>query len=64
MDGVAATEEVPTFPRRRAENFFRMDEAGGDLRIEVGGVVDRVGVFERDFPFERTMGWWIEANKQ
>ena len=57
MDGVAAIDEVFAFPRRRAENFLRMDESGGGLGSDVGGggVVVRVGVLERDFPRERTM---------
>jgi len=53
MDGVAAIDEVFTFPRRRAESFIRMEEPGGDLGVNVGGV--RVGVFARDFPCERTI---------
>ena len=56
MDNVAVIDEVFTFPRRRAENFFRMEESGGGLGIDVGGGVDGVGVLERDFPRERTMG--------
>jgi len=56
MDDVAAVDEVFTFPRRRAENFFRIEESGGDLGIGAGGGVDRVGVLDRDFPCERTMG--------
>ena len=60
MDDVAATDEVFAFTRRRTENFFRMEESGGDLGINVGGGidVDRVGVLESDFDFppERTIG--------
>ena len=56
MDDVAAINDVFAFPRRRAENFFRMEESGGGLGSDVGGGVDGVGVLERDFPCERTMG--------
>ena len=55
MDDVAV-DEAFVFPRRRAENLFRMEESDGDLGIDVGGGVVRVGVFERDLPPERTMG--------
>ena len=56
MDDVAAIDEVFAFPRRRAENFSRREESGGDLGIDAGGGVDRVGDFGRDLPRERTMG--------
>ena len=56
MDDVAAIDEVFAFPRRRAENFFRMEESGGGLGSNVGGGVDGVGVLERDSPREQTMG--------
>ena len=56
MDDVSV-DDAFAFPRRRAEIFFRMEESGVDLGIDVGGgVVVRVGVFERDLPCERTMG--------
>ena len=57
MDDVAAVDEVSAFPwRTSAENFFRMEESGGDSGTDVGGGVDRVGALGRDFPRERTMG--------
>ena len=55
MDDVA-DDEAFAFPRRRAENFFRMEELGGDLGMDAGGGAVRVGVLERDLPRERTIG--------
>jgi len=39
MDDVATIDEVFAFPRRRADNFLRMEESGGGLGIGVGGGV-------------------------